>query len=382
MAKIVLNHPNIDDNQKSFISIDYSSGTTIYVNNTAGFNSGDFVLLGRYGSPQSEIVQIQSIVSYTQILLVNSANFPHSSDTPMTFIPWDQWKVYRSITGIGGTYSLLSGFPDLIQADMDKNIGFDNASQPTYSYKLSFYNSSKLQESSFSQELLATGYQSYTLKEIEDSVLELFGDPNERFLNRRAIDVWVNQIYRKMQLAVVGSESPYFVNSISINGNGGSSYSIANYNMLQIFMVELSRDGGLTWKDTITPKDFRLKDASGSITMYDYRLVNNTLLIEPALPSGVTMRIWYLTEPVSLSSPTDQLSNPFKSFSDVCIDYALMRAHEKDRKMAEMAAYYRNRVDSAMDEYNGAIKKMKERIKQGNKVMATTWADDTFFGGW
>lgn len=380
---LTLNMPDISNMPQTFISTDYVSGTALTVKDTNGFAANDYLVLGQLATEQCEIVQIASVTNSTAIVLVAGGNFPHAADSSVTKIPYNQFRVYRSATGIGGSYVLLvSPAMQVNQPDL-KNKYYDPTATSPYSYKFSFYNTYSTVESTFSDEIPFTGYQDYSLKGMTDAVLVLFGDTLQQNITSDMIRRWLNECYRRLQVIVTGGDSPYYVGNTTITSTGAQSYDLTSYDMLNIFLVELSHDGGLTYVETIDPADARFKTIPGATSVYSYQIMGQTFIPNPVVNPGDVMRFWYFTNPVALANPTDTLLDPFQPLVDLFIDWALMRAHEKDRKMAEMASYYRSKVKETINDPNGVINRLKTRIKQGNKTMATPWMDDmSVTGGW
>ncbi len=370
---LTLSHPDITKNPKTFVSTDYASGTTLVVKDTFGFSANDFIILGQIASEQCEIVQISSVTNSTTIVLVAGGKFPHAADATVSQVNYNIFRVYRSATGIGGSYTLL--FAGGLQVDQSQNEFYDATAAVPMSYKFAYFNATSTVESTQSSELSIAGYADHTLKSMQDAVLDLFGDPDEKMITRNMVTRWLNECYRRLQVMITGGMSPYFVTNTLIASTGLDTYDISAFDMLNIVLIEISRDNGVSFGETMSPADFRYQTLPGATNTFDYRLVGTTLSITPKFNLGFSMRIWYFTNPISLVNETDALIDPFQPILDLFIDWALMRAHEKDRKMTELAAYYRNKVDRALADPNSVVARLKTRLKGGNMTVATTWAD-------
>jgi len=364
-----MSHPDLSNNIETFLKSDYSSGVNLVVANSAGFNANDFVILGRPGLEQAEIVKINAIPNATGLTLNASGSFTHASDTSVVHIPYDKFRIYRSVLGVGGTYTLL--VEASLQIDQIKNVYRDAASASPYSYKYCFYNSVTGLESSFSDELAFDGYPEWSLKAMQDAILGDFGDTNEKFIKRADITRWLNYFNLEVQTLLMGGESPYFVDYHDITSTGADNYDLDTYEILGVFMVELSRDGGVTFGEPITPKDFRFRDESGDITEYDYRMAGNKIYFTSnIIPAGYIMRIWYTTNPIALVNPTDTLLNPLIPMLGYFHDYGMSRANEKDRK-PELNYAIDARIRRAKED-GGLLYKLRKRIKQGNMPIASS----------
>jgi hypothetical protein len=65
------------------------------------------------------------------------------------------------------------------------------------------------------------------------------------------------------------------------------------------------------------------------------------------------------------------LPDPFRAHTRVFVDWALQRAHEKDRKIMEMGTYYMKKIERERDD---VIKRLKNRV--GSPMQTPTpWAD-------
>lgn len=381
---LTLKLPDLSNRPQTFVSTDYTvsgSGTALTVKNTQGFAANDYIVLGKLGTEQAEIVQISSVTNSTAIVLTAAAKFNHAADSVVTYIPYNKFRVYRSTTGVGGSYVLLSEANMQVDAADLKNKYYDATATSPYSYKFSFYNSTSTVESSFSDEIPFTGYTDYMLKSMQDAVLELFGDPNEETITRTMVTYWLNEFHRKLQVIATGGDTPLFVTNTTITSTGAQSYSLSSYDIVNLFLVELSTDGGSNYTQTVDPADARFMTNAGATSMYTYKIMGETMLVNGTIPSGYVMRLWYFTTPESLTDPTDELLTPFIPLVDMYINHALMRAHEKDRQI-ERADYYRAEIRREFRDSNSVINRIKTRVKQGNKTMATTWADDMGMGVW
>jgi len=370
MVTITFGQPDVSKQPSTSISENYSSGATITVKNTSGFSANDYLLLGSYGAEQTEIKAVSSITSATVLNIGTSSVFSHSTDTIVGRTLYNQARIYRSTTGLGGTYSLLSTI-DLQPSELFNTYIDPNGVSP-YSYKVCYYNSFLNAESGFSAEMPYNGYSFYSVKTIQDRVLTLFGDKQEQFITHTDILDWINECGARVQNQLTGGESPYYVTSSIITSTFADSYDISGLGVIHLFKIDLSYDGGLTYPDLLDVTDSRL-NSQGGTAAYSASIMGNNLITKPKLPTGYKMRLWYYTDQTQLTSISDVLPDPLKGASDMYVDYCLMRAHEKDRKVEEMSKLYYLKWDKAMKE---VVPRIKTRIKVANMMMSTPYADD------
>src|ERR1035437_5994145 len=82
----------------SFLVDNYGWGVqTFGVTNVADFVANDFILLGNFGSENTEILQINSIDPNLHTLTVFSfLKLPHSESTKVTIIPYDKVRFFHT----------------------------------------------------------------------------------------------------------------------------------------------------------------------------------------------------------------------------------------------------------------------------------------------
>jgi len=376
MKTLTLDHLDLSDNPNTYVNSDYSSGTTLTVANSSGFAANDYIVIGKMGDTEKcEIVQISSITNATTIVLTGALDFDYTAGTTVVQIPYNQFRVYRSATGVGGSYTLL--VTQDIQVDKEINTYQDTTTSTVVSWKLCFYNSTTTDASDYTDEIPYAGFPLWSVVGIQDSVTTLFrGDSKDSFITREIILTWINECVNTLQFMITDGESPYYVNSATITSTNADTYDLSDEAPLGVFMVEISKDGGLTYPYRMTPKDFRNRDSGGSVDDYDYRLAGMTLHVNPKVPTGDIIRVWFSDNPTQLADQSDVLPDPFKAHSAMIVNYCLMRAHEKDRKFMEIATYYRRIWEKDIERPDSIIYKIKSRLSQGNKAIASTYSDD------
>jgi len=369
---LTLDHPDTSKNVTTYLSADLSSGvTSIPIKDSAGYSVNDFIVLGQFGGSQSEIINITAL---TPTLLTTTATvFPHSADTQIWKIDYNQFKVYRSVTGLGGSYTLIA--TQNLLPDLRQNVYSDPSATSPFSYVLSYFNSITSVESDKSDEMPFSGFSFYTVKYLQDRALTLFSGGNQDLVTRGDITDWLNEVVEDVMYGILGGDSPYYVTSLNITATGSTTYSVASYSMLHIYRIDLAYDG-VNFKDTINPVDARVNTtAEGS--SYSYSLNGTNLVVTPQLNSGV-IRIWYATYPTLLVNQGDSLPDPFKGQTRMFIEYCLMRCYERDRKM-DKSKYFGDKYTSIK---SNVVPKLVSRLKSPNVTMITSWADDySMLGG-
>lgn len=319
-------NPDVSRSPKSFLSTAVvATGTTLTVKNSSPFATNDYVQVGEIGNERTEIVLASAVPDNTS-LTVGALKFPHGVDTPIYQLRYNRVRFYRS-TNDGVTYSLLATVD--IQPDSLVTIYNDPNPGAAYYYKVSYYNSTTTTESDKSAGLIATGYTTYSLKKIEDQVLVLYPDREERFIKREDIKDWINERYLMVQQDVRELDHGYFLtdntSSPTSLTNGTSKYLLPN-NYLGTKKLEIAYDGANYYR--LMPLDIREQhnQTTWSKTEPVYDFVGNYLYFQPTpdSSSGKYKHWYYYWDELDLM--TDELDQAVRPFKEVLVMHALAKA--------------------------------------------------------
>lgn len=333
--KIFISHPPTRDNPASYLSADIAAaGTTLSLKNTKGFSASKFIIVGSLGFEQTEIVKITTVVDEDTITLTSpGVKFGHSADTKATFFDWDQIKVYKSTSGISGTYNLATTLD--ITPNFDTTVYEDTSSSSNYYYKFAPYNSITTTEGSLSDPVSANGYVFYSLKTITDRILSAFGDAYGRFVTRDEVRDAVNEIYEIGQQEMTLASDRYNIAHQDIVLEN----DVYEYDLDGEFFIEkaikVSTDGGVTFPFHCLNKQLdSMGVANQANVKYGYVITDLTLRIEDRKPvAGDILRVYYIEAPTQLSGQDDLLANPFRHATGMFVKYGLSLCYLKDKKL-------------------------------------------------
>lgn len=190
-----------DGLEKSFLSFPYSVGTTsIQVKNNNRFAANDRIMLGEMGNEATEIVTVSSVSADGNTIVIGATVFAHSADDPVYQMPFDQVKYYRSTTGSGGAYSVISTQNmDVDNADLTTKYD-DTTGLASYYYKFTFYHSISTLESAFSDVIAGSGWRREQTGHIVDEILQEVSDLNELNITRTELLGYFNDVNDDLQL--------------------------------------------------------------------------------------------------------------------------------------------------------------------------------------
>ena len=143
-----------------------SAGTTLSVRNTEGFSADDFIILGAVGNEQTELVQITTVDSDTQ-LTISATNFAHNIDDIVSFSPYDEIQ-FSSASSITGAKTIQGANLD-IEWDENSATTEVNLVSVTSGYAFArFVNSETGQQSAWSSAVPVAGFEEDSLRKIID----------------------------------------------------------------------------------------------------------------------------------------------------------------------------------------------------------------------
>ncbi len=300
-----------------------AAGVAITVKNTNGFTANDYLQVGETGAEKTEIIQVTTVTSPDSFAVVTALKYAHGVDTPIYGLMYNQVRFLRSIDG-GVTYTTLTTVA--ITPDQATTFYNDTTAVSTYWYKTCFYNSTSGVISSYSQPIIATGYTTYSLKKLEDQVLILYPDREERLLKREDIESWINSRYLDIQADLRELDQGYFLKD-NESSPASLTATTSKYSLPSDFYAlkrcEVSFDGTTYY----TARPFNLRQWETSTTfdktgpVYDF--IGNQIWFRPNPDSSsgkYKLFYWYTDE---LEYLTDEIDQTCRVFKDVLILHAL-----------------------------------------------------------
>lgn len=155
--KIKIDNPNLNSEERTYLTSDYSSGTSLTVRNNDGLTDDWFVIVGEPGQEQSEARQISATTGNTTVTLASALRFSHPKSCPVYLCQWDKWGFESKATG--GSFATISGSPFAIEwddQDLTTTIVYSGG-VTTDTYRWRPYNSVTATYGTYSDELPGTG---------------------------------------------------------------------------------------------------------------------------------------------------------------------------------------------------------------------------------
>lgn len=197
-------NPSTDSLEKSYLANPYSVGvTSIQVKNSDRFAINDRIMIGEMGLEATEVVTVSAVNVDEQTLTIGTTFFAHAADDPVYRLRFDQVKIYRSTTGINGTYTPAIATVNLDVDNADLTTKYDDTTGTSvYYYKTSVYHSISTLESSLTDPIQGGGYRRNQVGYIIDEILREVGDENEQHVSRLEMLGYFNDVNDDLLLNV------------------------------------------------------------------------------------------------------------------------------------------------------------------------------------
>lgn len=151
------------------LTADSASGSsTLTVDNISGFAIGQYILLGNFGDPNAEIMQVHASTAPTGTTITLAATtttaYDHYADTPVTVCNYNQVEFSRATT-LTGTKSVLA--TQAINADRLENAYLDLTNSTGFGF-FRFKNSSTSAFTSYSTGVNYTGLTYVSVRKLAE----------------------------------------------------------------------------------------------------------------------------------------------------------------------------------------------------------------------
>lgn len=365
--RIYSGNPFIINNPNTALSAPTIAGATmVSIYNDLGLNGSNLILLGTYNDQQSELVTANASVQ--DLTLFHGTLFPHTQDTLVTLMTYDQVEFSRSDDG-GITFTILTLTP--IQVNRNTTMIIDNNGQSSSQWRFRFYNSLTQVYSGYSSTIFASGYNRYQLESIQDRTVSLFQDPNLQILTYSDITDWANdcsdilawEIYENDKMGLTGFATGKLTNIITTpttNTLGQTTLTLPD-DFTRLVRISFSSDGVNYYKGEPVPLNFSMftgQEQSAfsqfSYTEPAYYREDNKIFVWPV--NMLYYKLWYYRLPTYLQLPGDSLDLIYRPYSPIFLKYCLYEAKLKDKKKDE-AKIYKDEFDEMKDSFiEGMVK--------------------------
>jgi len=352
IQKFNIANPPVDGNDRSYLTSDVDSGdTSIAVMSSSGFSGTNFyVLIGDYGEEKAEIKLVSSFTgnTFTIAALSNS----HTSSTPVTFIEYNQIKVYGRATS-GGSNNLVTTL-DIDTTNQHTDYIYDGDS---YSYFVtSYYNSQDTEESAFSEEITSTTFgQTSAKKVIESAVRKAMTSIDETPNSLLTWDIAIDILNDGIDEIFIRKRKWSFLHSISSGTNTTTNQAYISKPSDAAILEHLIVDNyKLEWMSHYKYDDYTKAGttvSTGSPTHFTMK--NNKYYLYPTPSAAKAIIYEYYKYPTRIDALTDSLDREFVAILIYYCASQISYIRGNDKRGDKMYAMFQKTLEQQVEEFSG-----------------------------
>jgi len=197
---VFVKHPSLGIGKTRLSADVAAAASSSTVENYQGFATDDYIVFGKLGEENSEIVLLTSVTANATLGHTTGPVFAHAARTSVSEIKYNQAKIYTA-TSETGTYSLLTTLD--LAPDEDYTVYDHTTGTSATWYKTKYYNETTEATSSYSDPVEGVGYTETSLYSITDEVLEEFGDLDSKEITRKRVRNSIRAAVRKLTLELI-----------------------------------------------------------------------------------------------------------------------------------------------------------------------------------
>ena len=364
--KISINNPITDKLEMSYLASAYQPGVTaIKVRNNERFVNGRKILIGQPGYERSEVVTINGAVTPGQNLTITATKFAHDVDDPVYVLKWDQMKLYRSVTGVDGSYAQLGTTFDI---DFDNasllTIYDDTAGLTSYYYKASYWDSVSSLESDLTDPIAGSGYPVGSVGKLVNDFFESVNDTTQQNMSVQEAFSTMEEVNSDL---ITQSRRPYrfLRTSALLNTTANNNRISLPDNFWKLDRIQYNYDDGIENRTdlyrilSMAEMEYldynNLADRSDGLLYLAYDDTDNNIIMFPTPLTSLTGRIklYYYKNFTAITSMSQTLETP----------------NDRIYKMYLFSRYYRKRStkepsfigisDRYMNDYTSEVVKLQ-----------------------
>lgn len=344
MRVITIVNPKILDAPYTLISQDYTSGTTLYVEDSSGFIDNDLIIIGGQGDEKVEVTDLTSTPPNDTSFAITALKFPHDADEAVQKVLYDKYDIQYKTSADGDWTALVTAGE--FDWGKDRTDYVHSAGLSTNYYRSRYYNSATATYSDWSDSVVGTGYTRLQVGWLIARTRKKARDENAEHATDKEIIAsfnTVNDIVKGMNkkwwflkdeatLSTVASQK-----YISLPADFERAYRLKFNYVTDANDVEY-------YLKYVSPTEFAYlyqdndADTSDNLMHYTVDIVNSRILLGPVpTTSDLTLTLIYFKSIEDLDTYGDTVSVPL---ADLYVHYAAAEIWEtKDNE--EKASYHK-----------------------------------------
>jgi len=347
---------------------------TWVVNDATGTwkRSGDYYLvIGEYDIEKTEMkkVDLSNVATDATGFTVAALTFSHEASDPVTFMRYNQIKVYGAVTTGGGKVLIAT-----IDIDCSKHYTEYTYSGAVYSYfYTTYYNSTDDEESAYSEEIASTSFTRLSCKRIIESGLrkaqtKIDQSPNGELNWSNCLEILEDGVDEIMARKRKWS----FLHKVNTGETTTASTAYIDIPTDVAQFEFLIIDGNKL--DYISRRKYDTLTQSGSTadtgTPIFYTEKNNKHYLYPTPGAAYDVIQEYYKVPATLSDLSTELNRPFVPILIYYCGSVFAAIRGNDKKSSELYKQYEKNLELQSIEYSGPT-----QVGDATEIERTAWED-------
>jgi len=182
-------NPDLSLSQKTYLTSDYTSGTTLTVANNAAFAANDYAVVGEQGQEKTEQKDIASLTGSTTITISSALNFSHQKNTP---IYRSEYNAIEISANTGSGWTVISDLTT-IQWDQDETIYIHQGGSDSTQYRFRYRNVASGNYSEYSPTITGAGYPKNSVGYAIQEIRHITRDPDRHAYSDSEVIRWLSR---------------------------------------------------------------------------------------------------------------------------------------------------------------------------------------------
>jgi hypothetical protein len=345
MRIVTIKNPVPLESPFTIVSTDYTSGTSLLVEDSSSFVDDGLILVGGLGNEKSETTDLTATPPSASSLTITAMSYPHSSDESVQTVLWNQYCVQYK-TDSDGTWTDLTTGTNFDWSTND-TIYQHGDGESNYYYRVRYYNTATNKYSDWSEQVSGVGLTRSTVGSMIEEVRKNTKDESTQKASDKTIIGYFNyaqdvvkSMYKKWPW--LQEEATIVPATLALPSDFKRAYRL-KYNYVS------GSDSQTYYLKYLPPVDFQEKysdnNASTSDYLVDYTIddINNVVKLGPS-PTTATaiLTLVYEKDITDLEEYTDTTVIPLP---ELLITYATAKVWKLKSNPDEYNSWMQNFSD-------------------------------------
>lgn len=197
MASIQIALPVLSDSIKTYLSQDYTSGTTLNVTSSVSFASGNYIVVGEPGLENTEVTSLTASPPDNLSLTIGALKFSHPKGTPVFYTNWDKYSLEYRVNSTSA-WVIYAGMPLSLVFDSLYTEYRDSIATSLYQWRYRYFSTEKGAFSDYSSIIGTSGWGRTSVGYMVREIRKIVNDPESKTVTDTEIIRFLNAAQDKI----------------------------------------------------------------------------------------------------------------------------------------------------------------------------------------